>query len=129
MTVRWAAVQAVGCDPDQFTPGMLHRLHRLSARPEFDEVVRAHRTGLDSCPGALGCLAEWILACQVCFISSSPGAQFDFTTAVLIFNQVYASTARELGPRQELVEKAEQSLPHRAAEYKKVPFIVPNGYL
>lgn len=34
--------------------------------------------------------------------------------------QDYASTARELGPRQELVDKAEQSLPHRVEEYRQV---------
>jgi len=88
--------RAVGCDPEQLTPGMLHRLNRLSARHEFDEVVRAHREGIGDCPYALGLLAEWILACQD-----------------------YASTARELGPRQELVDKAEQSLPHRVEEYRQ----------
>jgi len=87
--------KAVGCDLDNITPGMLHRVSRLSTRPDFAAVMMKHQGGTAR-PHALGALAEWVVACQE-----------------------YGAAARELIPKQELVDKAEKSLPDRIQDYEK----------
>ncbi len=87
------AAQAVGCDLDQWTPGMIHRVSRLAARPDFQAVVTAQTEGGATEPRGLGLLAEWVLACQS-----------------------FATAARELAPKQELVDKAQKGLPDRIRE-------------
>jgi hypothetical protein len=68
LSVDWPqarpAPQAVGCDLDNITPGMLHRVSRLSTRPDFAAVMMKHQGGTAR-PHALGALAEWVVACQV----------------------------------------------------------------
>ncbi len=90
------AAQAVGCDLDQWTPGMIHRVSRLAARPDFQAVVTAQTESGATEPRGLGLLAEWVLACQS-----------------------FATAARELAPKQELVDKAQKGLPDRIREYEE----------
>ena len=87
--------KAVACDPEQWTPGMIHRVARLTARPEFQDVITTQRDGGGTEPRALGLAAEWVLACQH-----------------------FATVARELVPKQELVDKAQKGLPDRIREYE-----------
>jgi hypothetical protein len=87
--------KAVACDPEQWTPGMIHRVSRLTARPEFQDVIATQRDNGGTEPRALGLAAEWVLACQH-----------------------FATVARELAPKQELVDKAQKSLPDRIREYE-----------
>ena len=68
---------------------MIHRVSRLAARPDFQAVVTAQTESGATEPRGLGLLAEWVLACQS-----------------------FATAARELAPKQELVDKAQK--PRRA---------------
>ena len=74
---------------------MIHRVTRLTARPEFQDVITMQRDNGGTEPRALGLAAEWVLACQH-----------------------FATVARELAPKQELVDKAQKGLPDRIREYE-----------
>jgi|EP01046_Picozoa_sp_COSAG06_P051154 hypothetical protein len=89
--------KAVGCDLEQWTPGMIHRVSRLTARAEFQAIITAQREDGGTEPRGLGLAAEWVLACQH-----------------------FATVARELVPKQELVDKAQKCLPDRIREYEDV---------
>ena len=75
---------------------MIHRVSRLTARPEFEDTIMTQREKGGTSPRGLGLLAEWVLACQH-----------------------FATVARELAPKQELVDKAQKSLPDRIHEYEE----------
>lgn len=87
----WSLLQVEQCDYQKFTPGMQHRVSRLSARPDFQNVA-AQGAGCDG----MRLLAQWVLACEN-----------------------YCTVARELAPKDELVQRCLKSLPERIATYKK----------
>ena len=102
--LRAAPLQAVGSDIDQLSPGVMHRVSRVSARAEFQDIVRQYRDG--ACEIKIsGAMAVWV-ACWYDNPWPRVSEVSDAVAAILVLELAVA--AKELAPKQELVDKQEK---------------------